>query len=53
MIVETMDPIWSGLTMSARSASYGLVGIILGFYFMLINNLNILLWFNLIISCAG
>ena len=53
MIVETMDPIWSGLTMSARSASYGLVGIILGFYFMLINNLNILLWFNLIISLAG
>ena len=53
MIVETMDPIWSGLTMSARSASYGLVGIILGFYFMLINNLKILLWFNLIISCVG
>ena len=39
--------------MSARSASYGLVGIILGFYFMLINNLKILLWFNLIISCVG
>jgi len=53
MIVETMDPIWSGLTMSARSASYGLVGIILGFYFMLINNLTLLLWFNLIISIVG
>jgi hypothetical protein len=48
-----MDPIWSGLTMSARSASYGLVGIILGFYFMLINNLTLLLWFNLIISIVG
>ena len=53
MIVETMDPIWSGLTMSARSASYGLVGIILGFYFLFINNLKILLWFNLIISLVG
>lgn len=53
MIVETMDPIWSGLTMSARSASYGLVGIVLGFYFMIINNLFILLFFNVIISCAG
>jgi MFS family permease len=53
MIVETMDPIWSGLTMSARSASYGLVGIILGFYFMIINNLVLLLLFNVIISILG
>ncbi len=53
MIVETMDPIWSGLTMSARSASYGLVGIILGFYFMIINNLIFLLILNVIISILG
>ena len=53
MIVETMDPIWSGLTMSARSASYGLVGIVLGFYFMIINNLFFLLFLNVIISVLG
>ena len=53
MIVETMDPIWSGLTMSARSASYGLVGIILGFYFMIINSLVLLLFLNVIISVLG
>ena len=53
MIVETMDPIWSGLTMSARSASYGLVGIVLGFYFMIINNLFFLLLLNVIISVLG
>ena len=53
MIVETMDPIWSGLTMSARSASYGLVGIVLGFYFMVINNLFFLLFLNVIISVLG
>ena len=45
-----MDPIWSGLTMSARSASYGLVGIVLGFYFMIIHNLFFLLFLNVIIS---
>ena len=48
-----MDPIWSGLTMSARSASYGLVGIVLGFYFMIINNLLFLLFLNVIISVLG
>ena len=53
MIVETMDPIWSGLTMSARSASYGLVGIVLGFYFMIVNNLLLLLVLNVVISCLG
>lgn len=53
MIVEIMDPIWSGLTMSARSASYGLVGIVLGFYFMIINNLNLLLFLNILISVGG
>ena len=53
MIVETMDPIWSGLTMSARSASYGLVGIVLGFYFMIINNLFLLLFINVVISVGG
>ena len=53
MIVETMDPIWSGLTMSARSVSYGLVGIVLGFYFMIINNLFFLFFLNLIISVLG
>ena len=53
MIVETMDPIWSGLTMSARSASYGLVGIVLGFYFMIINNLYFLLFLNVVISVVG
>ena len=53
MIVETMDPIWSGLTMSARSASYGLVGIVLGFYFMIINNLIFLLFLNVVISVLG
>jgi len=53
MIVETMDPIWSGLTMSARSASYGLVGIVLGFYFMIVNNLMFLLLLNVVISVLG
>lgn len=53
MIVETMDPIWSGLTMSARSASYGLVGIVLGFYFMIVNNLIFLLLLNVVISVLG
>ena len=48
-----MDPIWSNLTMSARSASYGLVGIVLGFYFMIINNLIFLLFLNVEISVLG
>ena len=40
MIVETMDSTWSGLVMSARSASYGFVGIVLAFYFMIVYFLN-------------
>ena len=53
MIVETMDSTWSGLVMSARSASYGLVGIVLAFYFMTINNLKLLLFINVIISFSA
>ena len=53
MIVEVMDPIWSGLTMSARSASYGFVGIVLGFYFWIFNNLIFMLFMNVVISVAG
>ena len=53
MIVETMDHTWSGLVMSARSASYGFVGIVLAFYFMIINSLKLLLLINVIISCWG
>ena len=50
LIVETMDHTWSALVMSARSASYGFVGIVLAFYFMTVNNLNLLLFLNIIIS---
>ena len=39
--------------MSVRSVSYGLVGIVLEFYFMIINNLFFLLFLNVIISVLG
>lgn len=53
LIVETMDSTWAGIVMSARSASYGLVGITLAFYFMIINSLHLLLFLNIIISVSG
>lgn len=53
MIVETMDNSLSGIVMSARSASFGLVGILLAVYFMTINNLSLLFFLNIIVSiCA-
>lgn len=53
MIVETMDSNLSGIVMSARSASFGLVGIVLALYFLTINNLMLLFFLNIIISVAG
>lgn len=53
LIIETMDSTWSGIVMSARSASYGLVGISLSFYFMIVNNLSLLLFINIAISIGA
>ena len=53
LIIETMDSTWSGIVMSARSASYGLVGITLAFYFMIVNSLHLLLFLNIIIAVSG
>lgn len=50
LICETMDKSMSAIVMSARSASYGLVGISLGVFFLYVNNLSVLLWINLVIS---
>lgn len=45
-----MDDTWSAIIMSARSASYGLVGVMVGFYYLFINNLRLLLIINLSLS---
>lgn len=50
LIIEKMDETWSAIIMSARSAAYGLVGVIVGFYYLFINNLKLLLIINIAIS---
>lgn len=50
LIIEKMDETWSAIIMSAKSASYGLVGVFLGFFFLFVNNLFILLVFNLALA---
>lgn len=52
IICETMDKTMSALVMSARSASYGLVGIALGLFFLFVNKLKILLGINFFISVS-
>lgn len=50
LIVETMDSSLAGLIMSVRSATYGLVGIFLAFYFMTINSLSLIFFISIIMS---
>lgn len=52
LICETMDKTMSAIVMSARSASYGLVGITLGLFFLFINKLKLLLSINFFISIS-
>ena len=48
-----MDTKLSGIVMSLKSSSYGVTGIILGVYFMLVNNYKIITHVNLFISIAA
>ena len=48
-----MDTKLSGIVMSPTSSSYGVTGIILGVYFMLVNNYKIITHVNLFISIAA
>jgi MFS family permease len=50
LITEMIDRQISGIIMSLRSASFGIVGVVLAFYFMYINDLKILFTFTLTAS---
>jgi MFS family permease len=50
LITEMFDRQISGIIMSLRSASFGIVGLVLAFYFMYVNDIKILFLFTLTAS---